>query len=359
MPGERMTTRTVVANCGPHISTDREATATITFSIATENFAHGTFGSVYSGHLLQTPGGPSETIAIKKVLQDPQFRNRELEIIRELVHPHVIELKYYFFERISDQRYLFLLMEHMPDSLHRIIRRFREGGRYTPMIFVRVILFQIFRSLAYIHGLNICHRDIKPHNIMIDPKTALTKLIDFGSSKILASGETNVSYICSRFYRAPDLILGRDNYGFDVDIWAAGCVMGELIMNRVLFLGENRSDQIAQIIKILGTPTKTELMAMNPEYADLTLPYTPKKEWSDVFHRHCPEEAFRLIARLLTYSPLQRSTAFEALADDFFLPLRTTNRLPGDVPLPDLFNWTQNEMRNIPAKLWPRLIEGK
>merc|ERR1719334_1905044 len=135
MPEERMTTRTVVANCGPLIATEREATATITFSMATENFAHGTFGNVYSGQLLQTSGAPSATVAIKKVLQDPQFRNRELEIIRELVHPHVIDLKYYFFERISDNNYLYLIMEHMPDSLHRLIRRLREGGRYTPMIF--------------------------------------------------------------------------------------------------------------------------------------------------------------------------------------------------------------------------------
>ena len=61
----------------------------------------------------------------------------------------------------------------------------------------------MFKGLAYMHSLGICHRDIKPQNILIDPKTHIVKICDFGSAKRLSPDEPNVSYICSRYYRAP------------------------------------------------------------------------------------------------------------------------------------------------------------
>lgn len=73
-------------------------------------------------------------------------------------------------------------------------------------------MYQLFRSLAYIHSLGVCHRDIKPQNLLLDPETAVLKLCDFGSAKQLFQGEPNVSYICSRYYRAPELIFGAINY---------------------------------------------------------------------------------------------------------------------------------------------------
>lgn len=71
---------------------------------------------------------------------------------------------------------------------------------------------QLLRSLAYIHSVGICHRDIKPQNLLLNPATGILMLCDFGSAKILVQGEPNVSYICSRYYRAPELIFGATNY---------------------------------------------------------------------------------------------------------------------------------------------------
>jgi glycogen synthase kinase 3 beta len=81
-----------------------------------------------------------------------------------------------------------------------------------------------------LHSLNIVHRDIKPLNLLVDPSCQILKLCDFGSAKKLLSGENNVAYICSRFYRAPELIFGNTNYDSKVDIWSAGCVMAEMMM---------------------------------------------------------------------------------------------------------------------------------
>lgn len=80
------------------------------------------------------------------------------------------------------------------------------------MLEVKLYIYQLFRSLAYIHSQGICHRDIKPQNLLLDPATGILKLCDFGSAKILIENEPNVSYICSRYYRAPELIFGATNY---------------------------------------------------------------------------------------------------------------------------------------------------
>ena len=106
------------------------------------------------------------------------------------------------------------------------------------------------------HAKNICHRDIKPQNLLIDPKTHILKLCDFGSAKKIVAGESNVSYICSRYYRAPELIFGATNYSFSIDLWSMGCVLAEMLLGTPLFMAESGIDLLVEIIKILGTPTR-------------------------------------------------------------------------------------------------------
>ena len=81
------------------------------------------------------------------------------------------------------------------------------------MMLVKLYAYQAFRALAYIHALGVCHRDIKPPNLLVYPDSHILKVCDFGSAKRLKKGEVNVSYICSRYYRAPELIFGATNYG--------------------------------------------------------------------------------------------------------------------------------------------------
>ncbi len=150
------------------------------------------------------------------------------------------------------------------------------------MILVKLYAYQLCRALGYIHALGICHRDVKPQNLLVNPETHVLKLCDFGSAKMLIPTEPNVSYICSRYYRAPELIFGATNYTTMIDIWSLGCVVGELLIGRPLFPGENGVEQLVEIVKILGTPTKDEIHAMNENYKEFKFPQVVRTPWQKV-----------------------------------------------------------------------------
>jgi serine/threonine protein kinase len=93
-------------------------------------------------------------------------------------------------------------------------------------------------------------RDIKPHNLLVDPVRHVLKLCDFGSAKAFVPGEPNVAYICSRFYRAPELVFGATDYTTAIDVWSEGCVFAELLIGSPIFPGSSGVDQLVEIIKV-------------------------------------------------------------------------------------------------------------
>lgn len=346
----------------------REGKTSISYA-AERVIGNGSFGIVYQATAIET----SETVAIKKVLQDKRFKNRELQILGMLDHPTIVQLKHCFYSKGEkpEEIYLNLVMEYVPETIHRTLRNHTKAKKLVPLMYTKVYMYQICRALAYIHSLGICHRDIKPQNLLLNTKTHETKLCDFGSAKVLVKGEANVSYICSRYYRAPELVFDATDYTCAIDIWSLGCVLAELLLGQPLFPGESAVDQLVEIVKILGTPTREEIYAMNPSQIAFKLPQIKAHSWQKVFRNRAPQEAINLVSQLLRYDPKQRLDPFDALAHPFFDELREPGaRLPNGKPLPNIFNFTDSEYRmmherGLTKKLLPTelmkkaIIEGK
>ncbi|XP_070500279.1 glycogen synthase kinase-3 beta-like isoform X4 [Chironomus tepperi] len=322
----------------------------------TKVIGNGSFGVVFQAKLCDT----GELVAIKKVLQDKRFKNRELQIMRRLEHCNIVKLKYFFYSsgEKKDEVYLNLVLEYIPETVYKVARQYAKNKQTIPINFIRLYMYQLFRSLAYIHSLGICHRDIKPQNLLLDPETAVLKLCDFGSAKQLLQGEPNVSYICSRYYRAPELIFGAINYTTKIDVWSAGCVLAELLLGQPIFPGDSGVDQLVEIIKVLGTPTRDQIKEMNPNYTEFKFPQIKSHPWQKVFRVRTPPEAIALVSRLLEYTPGARITPLQACAHPFFNELREGNKtLPNGREFPPLFNFTEQELAIQPslnASLMPR-----
>ncbi|ESP02177.1 hypothetical protein LOTGIDRAFT_185982 [Lottia gigantea] len=340
--GSKVTT--VLATAGNIQGQDRPQEVSYTDAKVIGN---GSFGVVYQAKLVET----QELVAIKKVLQDKRFKNRELQIMRKLEHPNIVKLRFFFYSAgdKKDEVYLNLVLEYVPETVYRVARHYSKSKHTIPILFIKMYMYQLFRSLAYIHSQGVCHRDIKPQNLLLDPETGVLKLCDFGSAKVLVRAEPNVSYICSRYYRAPELIFGATDYSCRIDVWSAGCVLAELLLGQPIFPGDSGVDQLVEIIKVLGTPTREQIREMNPNYQEFKFPQIKAHPWTKVFRPRTPSEAIQLVSRLLEYTPSGRIAPIEACAHPFFDELRDPNtRSPNGRELPPLFNFRADELAIAP-----------
>eukprot|EP00544_Gedaniella_sp_CCMP2646_P006273 CAMPEP_0202480502 /NCGR_PEP_ID=MMETSP1361-20130828/466_1 /ASSEMBLY_ACC=CAM_ASM_000849 /TAXON_ID=210615 /ORGANISM="Staurosira complex sp., Strain CCMP2646" /LENGTH=419 /DNA_ID=CAMNT_0049107943 /DNA_START=250 /DNA_END=1509 /DNA_ORIENTATION=+ len=314
---------------------------------------NGSFGVVFQAAVVET----GEIVAIKKVLQDKRFKNRELQIMRQLVkcsHSNIVALKHCFYSQgeKADELYLNLVLEYVPETVYSISRFHQKSKIALPLILVKLYLYQLSRALAHIHALGICHRDIKPQNLLVNPANQQLKLCDFGSAKALVKGEPNVSYICSRYYRAPELIFGSTDYTTAIDIWSEGCVGAELLLGQPLFPGDSGVDQLVEIIKVLGTPTREEISSMNSNYIEFKFPQIKGCQWKKIFRNKTPEDAMDFIASTLAYTPERRVKPLDGCTHPFFDELRQeSTRLPTGEPLPPLFDFTEHELSSSPELL--------
>ena len=161
---------------------------------------------------------PPLQVAVKRVLQDPRYKNRELSIMQRLNnHPNVVKFYYYYYStassntrghRSSSSRgnsgssgvdvFLHLVLECFPESLCELIYRYSQRNLKIPVLMVKIFTYQMLKALAYLHRLQICHRDIKSSNLLVNESTGVLKVCDFGSAKEMVPGTANVSYISSR-----------------------------------------------------------------------------------------------------------------------------------------------------------------
>lgn len=267
-----------------------------------------------------------ETLAMK-IISVRRKESRELFILRKLNHINIIKLRYFYFSSPtragSDQIRLNLIFDLQPTTFHEEILRRGQTDRQWAQSEVALFSHQIARGLQYLHTLHIAHRDLKPRNILYQPGTDLVQICDLGSAcHVLteAGPSTNLTaYICSRFYRAPELLLGSTQYTTAIDMWSLGCVMGELCLLSPLLEGEDAGDQLAIIVDMLGAPSEEDIESMKVEDHILasamrvmeTVSFSGKIQSLLMSYG----EICQVVTSLLKYSPECRATADRVLQD--------------------------------------------
>jgi serine/threonine protein kinase len=322
----------------------------------------GSFGVVYQA-LVQETG---EIVALKTM--KPTHENlREVAILKELRdHPNIVSLRGAFISgRGTPEERLVLVLEFLSDTLHRIIKHYKLVLRASmPTYLLTLYTYQLLRGLAFMHGRGLAHCDIKPQNLLVDGKRHALKICDFGTSRRLFFGEDVFPYICSRYYRAPELILGCSKPTPAIDIWSAGCVFAEMRLGQPLFAGgDNAFDQLAEIFKVMGTPSPQDLRAMNPQYPPCRFSVdSAPLAWAKVFRSQGgggDGASDDLAGLLLRYDPNQRTPALGALLHRFFDRLRQRpSRLLFDFRADELLWCTAEDRRRLLSPLHGLLPEA-
>mmetsp|Transcript_159 Transcript_159/g.274 ORF Transcript_159/g.274 Transcript_159/m.274 type:complete len:643 (-) Transcript_159:136-2064(-) len=191
-------------------------------------------------------------------------------------------------------------------------------------------IYQVLQALDYAHSRGIMHRDIKPHNIMIDHEQRKLRVIDWGLAEFYhANKEYNVR-VASRYFKGPELLVDLQDYDYSLDIWSLGCVLaGMMFKKEPLFQGKDNDDQLKKIVRVLGTPqfkVYVRKYGLDPALISFVGNHY-RKDWEKYFvdsrNRHLVSaEALDLISKMLQYDHQLRPTAKEAMQHPFFDSIR-------------------------------------
>ncbi|KAG9352897.1 hypothetical protein JZ751_017473 [Albula glossodonta] len=194
-------------------------------------------------------------LALKMVRNEKRFHRQAAEEIRILEHLRKQDKTgsmnvVHMLENFTFRNHICMTFELLSMNLYELIKRNKFQGFSLPL--VRKFAHSILQCLESLYRHKIIHCDLKPENILLKQQgRSGIKVIDFGSSCF--DHQRVYTYIQSRFYRAPEVILGS-RYGMPIDMWSFGCILAELLTGYPLFPGEDEGDQLACMMEILGMP---------------------------------------------------------------------------------------------------------
>uniref|UniRef100_A0A667YHL8 non-specific serine/threonine protein kinase n=1 Tax=Myripristis murdjan TaxID=586833 RepID=A0A667YHL8_9TELE len=186
------------------------------------------------------------------------------------------------------------------------------------------------QALDYCHSMGIMHRDVKPHNVMIDHQLRKLRLIDWGLAEFYHPAQEYNVRVASRYFKGPELLVDYQMYDYSLDMWSLGCMLASMIfLKEPFFHGQDNYDQLVRIAKVLGTDELFGYLhkyhiELDTRFKDL-LGQQTRKRWEQFVqtenqHLVSPE-ALDLLDKLLRYDHQQRLTAAEAMQHPYFYPV--------------------------------------
>jgi cell division cycle 2-like len=187
---------------------------------------------------------------------------------------------------------------------------------------IKTLMLQLISGVEYLHSNWILHRDLKTSNLLLNNRGEL-KIADFGMARYTSRPRPNLTQlVVTLWYRAPELLLGVEDYDFEIDIWSVGCIFAELLTREPLFFGKNEVDQLSRIFALLGTPTKDSWPGFKSlPNAKALLPLLSNPKSSSLSASKFPyltSSGLNLLTSLLSYNPSSRPLATQMLRHKYF-----------------------------------------
>lgn len=281
----------------------------------------GKYSEVFEGSKIST----SERCIIKilKPVKKKKIK-REIKILQNLRGgPNIIEL----LDVVRDptSRTPSLIFEHVNAADFKVL--------YPTLtdLDIRYYMYELLKALDFCHSKGIMHRDVKPHNVMIDHEAKKLRLIDWGLAEFYHPGKEYNVRVASRYFKGPELLVDLQDYDYSLDMWSLGCMLAGMIYRREpFFFGHDNYDQLVKICRVLGTDEFYKYLnkyglELDPQLEALVGRHS-RKPWtkfisSENQHLVTPE-VMDFIDKLLRYDHQERLTAAEAMQHPYFAPIR-------------------------------------
>eukprot|EP01023_Acetabularia_acetabulum_P012486 TRINITY_DN15844_c0_g2_i1.p1 TRINITY_DN15844_c0_g2~~TRINITY_DN15844_c0_g2_i1.p1 ORF type:complete len:468 (-),score=100.85 TRINITY_DN15844_c0_g2_i1:104-1507(-) len=311
----------------------------------------------------------NQTVAIKKIYDafqnttDAQRTFREIMFLQELSgHDNIITLLNVI--QAENNQDIYLVFEYMDADLQTVLR-----AGILEDIHKQYVMYQLFKALKYMHSGFVLHRDVKPSNLLLNSE-CVTKLADFGLARSIwqlrgeqSAQQVMTDYIATRWYRAPEILLGSQHYTLGVDMWSCGCILGELLLGKPLFPGTSTMNQLDLLIDVTGKPTKSDVQSMHSPNADIMLDNLGGGAPKNLRHLipSASDEALDLLNKLLQFNPNNRITAEDALKHPYVKLFHNPGtepvcRAPIRIPVDDNVKITTKEYRET---LYQHIVNRK
>lgn len=302
----------------------------------------GAYGIVWKAVDRQT----GEIVAVKKIFDafrnrtDAQRTFREIMFLQEFGdHPNIVKLLNVI--RAQNDKDIYLIFEYMDTDLHAVIKK----GTLLKDVHKRYVMYQLLKAIKYLHSGNVIHRDQKPSNVLLDTD-CVVKMCDFGLVRSLnqiqedSGNPALTEYVATRWYRAPEILLGSTRYTKGVDMWSLGCILGEMLLGKALFPGSSTINQIEKIMSAIPHPTPDDVLSIKSEYGFSVIQrmlLKPQVPLEDLLKPSVPPDALDLLKGLLVFNPDKRLTAEQALEHPYVAKFHNPAREPAlnyDIVLP-------------------------